>query len=57
MFFYNLFSSFISLPNLFSEMNLVGDIYTWTYFPYDETGAAKGNVAAAFDVHTNAPPA
>ena len=39
------------------KMSIVGDVYTWTYFPYDETGAAKGNVAAAFNVHTNTPPA
>jgi hypothetical protein len=39
------------------KMDIVGDVYTWTYFPYDETGAAQGNVAAAFNVHTNTPPA
>jgi len=39
------------------KMDIVGDVYTWTYFPFDETGAAQGNVAAAFDVHTNTPPA
>ncbi|MFN7662503.1 MAG: hypothetical protein ACK5PQ_02130 [Alphaproteobacteria bacterium] len=39
------------------KMDIVGDIYTWTYFAYDEKGAAQGNVAAAFNVHTNTPPA
>lgn len=38
------------------KMAIVGDVYTWTYFPYDETGAAQGNVAAAFDVHKNTAP-
>lgn len=39
------------------QMDVVGDVYTWTYFPYDDTGTPKGNVPAAFDVHINAPPA
>lgn len=38
------------------KMDIVGDVYTWTYFPYDEKGAAQGNVVAAFNVHTNTPP-
>ncbi|HCI49163.1 MAG: hypothetical protein A2977_03515 [Alphaproteobacteria bacterium RIFCSPLOWO2_01_FULL_45_8] len=38
------------------KIAIVGDTYTWTYFPYDEKGAAQGNIVAAFDVHTNTAP-
>ena len=38
------------------RMAIVGDLYTWTYFPYSDKGEAQGNVAATFDVHKNIAP-
>lgn len=35
------------------KITMVGSYYTWLYYPYDEMGAAKGNVSAGFNVDTN----